>query len=579
LERRLAAILAADVVDYSRLMGEDQGRTLAALRQLRNELFGPIVAEHKGTIVKSMGDGWIVEFPSISDGVACAIRIQDGLSEHEIIHLRIGIHTGEVTFEADDVFGDGVNVAARLESLAPPGQILISDNAYQSLDGKTGSLFSGGQTRKLKNISRAVGVWYWSAGPDPEDSGIETEAGQLLPLPNKPSIAVLPFDNMSSDQEQEYFADGITEDIITELSKFQWLMVIARNSSFTFKNQSVDIRDVGQALGVRYVLEGSIRRSGNRVRITGQLIDATDGSHIWADKIDGVLDDIFELQDQITLDVIGAIEPTLRQAETNRLRAKPTEDMEAYELYLRAQSHFHLVSDDDNRAAIKLLSQAVTLDPGYAIASGLLAWCFVQRLVQNWDVSEVEIKQSIKLAEQVLESERADAMALAYAAHVTTMFTGGSSRARKAFERSLSENPNSALAHALFSGNLNSLSEPEDGLSHAEQALRLSPRDTFRYSFNLMKAVSLLFLERYEDATEAAKAAISDRHNFLLSWYVLIAALVLKGDIDMAVEARNDLYKISPDVTVEAIANVAPFFRTDAAEKYRWALREAGIPE
>ncbi|MBT5264649.1 MAG: adenylate/guanylate cyclase domain-containing protein [Rhodospirillaceae bacterium] len=576
MERRLTAILAADVVGYSRLMSEDQSRTLDALRAFRSTLFEPQVQDHRGTVVKSMGDGWIVEFPSISDAAACGVAIQHGLAGHEVIQLRVGIHIGDVVFDDQDVFGEGVNIAARLEGLAEPGQVLISDSAYQSLDGKAAGQFGGGQAHQLKNIPRAVAVWRWPSDSDATSNEVK---GEAAPAPDKPSIAVLPFDNMSSDKEQEYFADGITEDIITELSKFRWLMVIARNSSFSFKGQSFDIRDVGQALGVRYVLEGSIRRAGERVRITGQLIDAADGSHIWADKFDGVLSDIFELQDKITLDVISAIEPTLRQAEVNRLRVKPTEDLQAYELYLRAQSHFHLVADEENLEAIRLLSIAVEADPGYAIAAGLLAWCFVQRSVQNWELEKSNVPRAIALAEQVLKSDRADAMALAYAAHVIMMFTGDNLRAKGAFDRSLADNPNSALAHTLCSFNYNSMMAFESAILHAEKALQLSPRDTFRYSFHMSKAMSLLFLQRFDEAIESATAAIIDRKNFLISHYILIAALELKGELVEARAAVGELKALSPEVTMRSIRESVRFFQNEASEPVLQALSQAGIPE
>ncbi|MDE0944493.1 MAG: adenylate cyclase, partial [Alphaproteobacteria bacterium] len=274
MQRRLAAILAADVADYSRLMGEDQTRTLDALRQLRKELFEPQVSAFRGTVVKSMGDGWIAEFASVWDAIDCAIRIQEGLAGHDIIRLRAGIHIGDVVFEEDDVFGEGVNVAARLEALGNPGQVLISDTAYQSLDGKSAQQFGGGESHQLKNISRPVSVWRWP----PEETSVEAASSDVSQpvsgFDGRPAIAVLPFENMSGDPEQEYFADGIAEDILTRLAMWRWLPVIARNSSFTFKGQNVDIPDVGRKLGARYILEGSVRKGGSRVRITGQLIDA-----------------------------------------------------------------------------------------------------------------------------------------------------------------------------------------------------------------------------------------------------------------------------------------------------------------
>jgi TolB-like protein len=578
VERRLAAILAADVVGYSKLMGEDETTTLADLRLLRGERFEPTMVNHGGSVMKRLGDGWLVEFPSVSKAVESAIVVQDSLKGHDRIRLRIGIHIGEITVQDDDFYGDGVNIAVRLQEMAQPGEILLSDTAHHSIDRKTAKDFQNAGTRQLKNIVRSVTLWCRS---ETDEVGQSRPAIMAAPRPieERASIAVLPFENMSSDLEQEYFADGITEDIITELSKFRWLTVIARNSSFVYKGRAIDLREVGRALGVRYILEGSIRRAANKVRITGQLIDTKDGSHIWADKFDGELEDIFELQDNVTLDVISAIEPTLRQAEINRLRAKPTNDLQAYELYLRAQSHFHLLTDEDNREAINLLSQAVGLDPGYAIASALLSWCYVQRTVQNWDIVQDEIKRSVALANQVLESDRADAMALAYAAHATTMFSNDYLRAREAFERSLSENSNSALAHALYAANLIMLEDYEDGLFHAQRALQLSPKDTFRYNFHTVKALAQLFLARYDEAAEAALSAVIDRRNFLVSRYILIAALALKGDEDGARNAVKEMLAISPKVSIGGIMQAVPFFRTNTAEKCKQAWLVAGIPQ
>ena len=578
MERRLAAILAADVVGYSRLMGEDQAGTLEALRHLRSELFAPALKNNRGHLIKSMGDGWIVEFPSISDAVACALHIQEGLASYPKVALRIGVHTGEVVFEAEDFFGDGVNVAARLEALAEPGQVLLSDNAYQSLDQRTAVEFGGGEARELKNIARPVGVWCWPADTAVRATTAGAGAGAAAADSEMPSIAVLPFENLSGGSDQDFFADGISEDIITALSKFRWLRVMARNSSFGFKGQAMDVRDIGKSLGVRYVLEGSIRRAGERVRITGQLVDASDGAHIWADRFDGVISDIFELQDQVSRDVICAIEPSLRQAEIDRARKKPTEDLQAYELYLRAQSHFHLLTDQDNQEAIRLLSLAVDRDPGYAIASGLLGWCFVQRAVQKWALEPDAPQKAIGLARGVLESDRADAMALAYAAHTLMMFAGDHERARSAFERSLTENPNSALAHTLCAANCSAMLQLEHAIHHADQALRLSPRDTFRYSFHFARALPLFLLGRYEEASEAAKASVMDRGNFLMSRFVLIAALVLKGDLAAGRAAAAELRAMAPEITVAAIRQSAPFFKSESAAELHRALEDAGVP-
>ena len=340
-ERRLAAILAADVAGYSRLMGADEEATLAQLKFHRKELVDPKIREHRGRIVKTTGDGMLIEFASVVDAARCAVEIQRGMAERNAdvsqdrrIEFRIGINVGDVIFENEDIFGDGVNIAARLESIAEPNGIIISEDAYRQVRDKLDVSFEDGGVQQLKNIARPVGVY--RAQLDRPSRLVST-----LKLPDKPSIAVLPFQNMSGDAEQEYFADGIVEDIITALSRFRQLFVIARNSSFVYKGRAVDVKQVGRELGVRYVLEGSVRKVSNRIRITGQLVDAATGAHLWADRFDGALADVFDLQDQVTSSVVGAIAPKIEQAEIERAKSKPPESLEAYDHYLRGIANFY----------------------------------------------------------------------------------------------------------------------------------------------------------------------------------------------------------------------------------------------
>lgn len=457
--------------------------------------------------------------------------------------------------------------------------MLLSDTAHNSLDQKHAGSFLEGGLQTLKNIPRPMAVWYWPALPEAQS---EQPASAVTAAPqseDRPSIAVLPFQNLSSDQEQGYFADGVTEDITTALSKFRWLFVIGRNSAFSFRDQKASVREIGKELGVRYVLEGSIRRAGERVRIACQLVDAADGSHIWADKFDGVMTDIFDLQDQVSLDVVSAIEPSLRQAEVERIRTKPTEDMQAYELYLRAQSYFYRLTDADNQEAIRLLSLAIRRDPGYAVAGGLFGWCHSQRAIQNWALEPGRREEALKQAQQVLDSNRADAMALAYAGHVVRMFGADDERANSAFERSMADNPNSATANALYAVHLVSQREFKSALDHAEHALRLSPRDTHRYNFYLGRAMALFCLERFAEATEVATASIADRANFRLSWFVLIAALALNNDLPAARSAVTKLKQLSPGINIEAMFAAAPMFGKAAPDRFREGWLKAGLTE
>jgi len=335
--RRLAAILAADVVRDSRLMGADEEGTLERLKALRRELVDPKIAEHRGRIVKTTGDGMLVEFASVVDAVRCAVEVQQAMPERNAgagadnrIELRIGINLGDVIVEGEDLYGDGVNIAARIEALADAGGVFVSNTVHDNFRDRLPFVFEDLGEQQVKNIARPVGIYRVC------DAGSKAAAAPALPLPDKPSIAVLPFANMSGDPEQEYFADGMVEAIITALSRIRWLFVIARNSTFTYKGQAIDVKQVGRELGVRYVLEGSVRKAGGRVRITAQLIDAANGAHLWADRFDGSLEDVFELQDQVAISVAGVIEPALQAAETARLGARPTADLTAYDAFLRA---------------------------------------------------------------------------------------------------------------------------------------------------------------------------------------------------------------------------------------------------
>ena len=374
VERRLAAILAADVAGYSRLVGADEEGTLTRLKAYRRELIDPKIAEHRGRIVKTTGDGLLVEFSSVVDALRCATETQTAMAERNVavpadgrVQFRIGIHQGDIIVEDGDIFGDGVNIAARLESLAEPGGICVSARVQEDASGKLDLAFEDIGEQRLKNITRPVRVFRVVTGPKPAPE-------PPLALPDTPSIAVLPFANMSGDPEQEYFADGMVEEIITALSRIRWLFVIASNSSFTYRGQAIDVKRVGRELGVRYVLEGSVRKGGGRVRITAQLIDTTTGAHLWADRFDGSLEDVFELQDKVAASVAGVVEPALQAAETVRSAARPTRDLASYDLYLRASSMF-VSADTPIPEVIRLLGEAIERDPCYGPALALAAAC------------------------------------------------------------------------------------------------------------------------------------------------------------------------------------------------------------
>jgi TolB-like protein len=413
LVRRLTAIFAADVAGYSRLTGMDEEGTHVRLKEHLRVLIDPKVAAYRGHIVKNTGDGLLAEFKSVVDAMRCAVDVQRGMAERNSdvppnnrIEFRIGINVGDIIEDNGDIFGDGVNVAARLEAIAEPGGICISDDAHRQLRDKLDIVFDDAGEQNLKNIERPVRAFRVR-------DGAAASPRPTLALPNKPSIAVLPFQNLSADPEQEYFADGVVEDITMALSLFRWLFVIARNSSFTYKGRAVDVKQVGRELGVRYVLEGSVRKAGNRVRIAGQLIDAETGAHLWAGRFDGALEDMFDLQDHVTSSVVGAIAPKLQREEIKRARRKPTENLDAYDYYLRGLASVRRWTKDANAEALQLFCKAIELDPGLACAYGMAAWCCVRRKALGWMNERVqESAEGVRMARKAVQLGGDDPVAL-----------------------------------------------------------------------------------------------------------------------------------------------------------------------
>src|ERR1700759_460120 len=427
VERRLAAILAADVAGYSRLMGADEEGTLARLKACRKALVDPKISEYRGRIVKTTGDGMLVGFASAVDAVRCAVEIQGGMTKGNLdvpetkrIEFRIGIHVGDIIIDDNDIFGDGVNIAARLEGIADPGGICISDDAHRQIRGKMEIAYDDMGHQSLKNISEPMRAWRARPAPNATPSEVVmVRPAPTLALPEKPSIAVLPFQNMSGDPEQDYFADGMVEDITTGLSRIKWLFVIARNSAFTYKGKAVDVRQVGRELGVRYVLEGGVRKTGNRVRITTQLVEAENARHLWADRFDGALEDVFDLQDQITERVVGIVEPSVQRSEIERSRRKPPENLDAYDLSLRPLPHMASVMPADAKIAARLLSRALELDPDYAAAQAMLAWCH-EICFMRGGFDEADRIAGLERARASIASGTDDAVSLAVSALVVS---------------------------------------------------------------------------------------------------------------------------------------------------------------
>jgi TolB-like protein/class 3 adenylate cyclase len=479
--RRLAAILAADVAGYSRLMGADEEGTLDRLKAIRAEVIDPSIAEHRGRIVKTTGDGLLVEFASVVDALRCATEWQRGMTERNAgtpdnwVEFRIGINVGDVVVENDDIFGDGVNVAARLEALAESGGICVSARVQEDAAGRLNLTFEDLGEQNLKNIARPVRVYRIRLAVMESKS---STAPIVLALPDKPSIAVLPFQNMSGDPEQEYFVDGMVEEIITALSRIRWLFVIARNSTFTYKGQAVDVKQVGRDLGVRYVLEGSVRKAGQRVRITAQLIDAEAGTHLWADRFDGSLEDVFDLQDKIAISVAGVIEPALQAAEMRRSAARPTTDLSAYDLYLRALAAWFPITKEGIFEALGLLEQAIVIDQHYGPALSWAASGHLRLITEGWtEAPEASRRKASSFARQALHVAQNDPGILANAASVLARFGENIGAMTGLMDRALTLNPSFARGWYL-SGALRVTAGQHDlAIEHIQTSLRLSPRE------------------------------------------------------------------------------------------------------
>jgi len=557
VERRLAAILAADVAGYSRLIGADEGGTLQALKAIRTELIDPKIAEHRGRLVKTTGDGLLVEFGSVVDALRCATEVQramagrnSGVLPDERIDFRIGINMGDIVVEDGDIFGDGVNVAARLEGLAEPGGVCVSARVQEDAAGRLDLAFEDMGEQALRNIARPVRA-YRVAMERPVE--VAEEPAPLL-LPDKPSIAVLPFANLSRDPEQEFFADGIAEDIITALSKLRWFFVIARNSTFTYKGRAVDVKQIGRELGVRYVLEGSVRKSGNRLRITAQLVEATSGNHVWAERWDRDIGDIFEVQDEITERVVAAIEPQLYAAEHFRSQRKPPESLDAWECVVRALSYISRRSQEDNATALELLQRAVTLDPAYAQAHSVLAYVLGLDAVYGWRPRENVLPLALESAQRAVLLDDDDPWSHVALGSVFAR-VDRPEEAISEFRRALALNPNFALAHSRLGMALCALGQSEEALTEIDTAERLNPRELWRGLNNLARAIAHFIDARYDKGIEFAQRAILEGPGRIHSHRTLVVNLALAGRIDDARTALAVLRTLQPDFSLEWVEN------------------------
>jgi adenylate cyclase len=576
VQRRLAAILAADVVGYCALMQNAEEATYAEFERLKREVVEPSLSHHDGRLIRTTGDGALAEFASPSAAVRCAVEIQQSIaSGRSPLKLRIGVNLGEVIVGADgDLFGDGINIAVRLEGTADPGGILISEKVYSEVEGKLDFGFEDRGEQQLKNISKPVRAFAVRAGAH---SPLSERLSAAPPLPDKPSIAVLPFENMSGDPEQEYFADGMVEEIITALSRFKWLFVIARNSSFTFKGRAVDVKEVGRRLGVRYVLEGSVRKASGKVRITGQLIEAVSGTHIWADRFERDLTDVFVLQDEVTVAVVSAIQPKLLQTEIAMAARQRPENLTAYDFYLRAMPQFYLTTREGVAEAIRLARRALELDSRFGLVAALAGACHTRNVVWGYAVDpQFERNEAVRLLRWALSVDDGDPDTLAVAAVISAYMVGDSEIEIEMADRAVALNPNSYLAWHGRGWVYEVAGLPEEAIRSFERAIRLSPVDPMLHQTLSGMGYAFIELGRFDEAIVAGKRALRENSSLGVPYRCLASAFALLGRDAEARKAAARLLEVDPAFTISARMGRV---RRSHVKLLIEGLRKAGLPE
>jgi adenylate cyclase len=587
VERRLAAVLAADVAGYSRLVGRDEERTVAQLKAFRKTLVDPAVASHRGRIVKNTGDGMLAEFASVVDAARCAVVIQQEMASQNAgvpaelrIEFRIGMHVGDIIIDDDDIFGDGVNIAARLEGIAEPGGICISDDAHRQIRGKIDSSFTDMGEQNLKNIVEPMRVWRVrlpgaGAAVQPASSSVRSQA---LALPDKPSIAVLPFDNMSAEVGQEYLADGIVEAITAALSRIRSFFVIARNSAFAYKGRAANVRDIGKELGVAYLLEGSLQKAGNRLRIIVQLVETEGGAHVWSSHFDGVIDEFFDLEDRITEQVAGALQPSIRIAEIERSRRKRPQDLGCYDYTMRAMPHVWALEKERSSKALDLLEKALQIDPEYPLALSLAGWCHAQRCVYNWtdDVAD-EKAMARALAERAVSLSGEDPVILAVLGAVQT-FVRNYGTARVLLERALALDPNGAWAWSRLGWIENYADRPREAIENFERALRLSPVDPMNFNNYAGIGSAHEVAQEYDKAAAFYRRALEEQPNAGWLYRNLTSSLSAAGRMDEARQAFAEMMRYYPDLTVSKFKQ-AMVFSTATLDRMGEHLKRMGLPD
>ena len=581
VERRLAAVLASDVAGYSRLMGADEEGTLARLKGIRKSLIDPAIASHRGRIVKTTGDGLLVEFASAVDAARCSLEVQHAMAMHNAdvpqdarIEFRIGIHVGDIIVDENDIFGDGVNIAARLEGIAEPGGVCISDDAQRQVRGKVDFAFEDLGLQKLKNIAEPMRAWRVQLDGQ---GAVKAQSSPSLTLPDKPSIAVLPFQNMSGDSEQEYFADGIVEDIITGLSQSKSLFVIARNSSFTYKGKVVDIKQVGRELGVRYVLEGSVRRAGGRLRINAQLIEAAQNKHLWAERLEGDLSDIFALQDTLTMKIVSSVSNRLEQVEIEKARTKPTTQLDAYDLYLKGLPLFRHERRFDE--AYDLFAGAFALDPNYAAAYAMAAQCLnYQQSMRGSSLSSDVRAEAIRMARMAAKLAQQDANAMARAAHVLAILGQQYDLAKELVDRAVILNPNLGSAWLMRGWVSIMRGEGECAFESFTTVLRLDPLDPSIAGAWAGLACAHNALGNFETGYEWAIRAVEAETAMYTLAYLVINA-VPAGRMQEARSAAGKMLELKPTVKLSDARQLCHTRDRDWSERMMDSFRQAGLSE
>ena len=584
IERRIAVVLCADVVGYSRMMGSDEEGTLAALNSVRRDIVDPKIADYRGRIVRSMGDGLLIEFNSVIDAVQCAIAIQNAMATRPVepvptreILFRMGLNIGDVVSDGDAIYGDGITVASRLESLAEPGGVNISRAVRDQIRDQLPIILADLGEHRVANLGRPVRAFRVvldpQAAPQPR-----AEAKKPVAASERPSVAVLPFQNLGGDAETEFFLDSVAEDLITELARARWFAVIARNTAFSYKGKRIGSQQVSRELGVRYVVEGSLRKAGPRVRISCQLVEAASGQHLWSERFEGTLEDSFELQDRIVESVIGAVGPVLRSAEIERIGRKPAVSPAPYELTLRAMMPALAEAPEENDAALHLLDEALAIDRRHPMANALAAWCHLQRHLLDWPAAQPNDRENAKrLARIAIDSGAEVPLALSVAAAVRAALTRDHALALAAADRATMLCSSSALVLGFDALTRCICGDYDKAIVHAEKAIRLSPREPLLYLASLPLAITCLVAGRHEQAIVQARKAIDGNPRLALARFVLAAALARIGQGGEAEEAVGRLRQTAPRFRAGTVRRIR-FTDSARLQADLELLRAAGLP-